>query len=122
MDSKKEIKISPAIGNNLSKILDDNGNEVASSETVVNEKDLQLYYYVLSNTLNNYKTFKENEHIFRNTVACDVCYQLYSVKDEMYELKTDNITLCKSCYDTNQHRDKYSLKNNKMNAETGLRW
>lgn len=118
----KSIQISPATNGKMTKILNDNGDEMTCTETVASEKDLQIYYYVLSNTLKNYKRFKENEHLFRNTDCCDLCYQLYSLKDPMYQLKTDNISLCEACYEKNEHKDNYERKNNSINEHTGLRW
>lgn len=90
---------------------------------VVSDKDLQMYYFTLTNTLKNYKLYKYNTHLFNNTFACDRCYQLYSIKEPRFLHNKNDIVLCEHCLDNiGLSRDNYNKVDNSVNHDTGLRY
>ncbi len=90
----------------------------------ISEAEVQLYYFTVSNTLKNYQRFKANKHMFRNTHACDKCYQIHSVEDDMYIHTVHDITLCEGCFEhiNEPVKNNYDLIRNLVNEETGLKF
>lgn len=86
------------------------------------ERDLQLYYFVLSNTMKNYKMYKDNSHLFRASCACDNCYQIFNVKDNFYKNEEENITLCNGCYEDNEAKEHYKKIEMDVSEKTGYKW
>lgn len=117
---ENSILVTPPSGNQTAKNL---GQDV-SSVKVASEHDVQMYYYVLSFTLKNYKMYKENRNLFKNTLACDRCYQLYSVKDSMNQHKSEDILICDPCFEHVKEPGKsnYYKRKNSVDENTGLRW
>ena len=122
MSGDKVIKVDPPKPGQKDMSVDLSACDDGKKMTVATEKDVQLYYYVLGNTLKNYKMYKENPHVFRNSCACDKCYQVFNVSEGFYGHKDTNITLCSGCWEDNCAKDNYTKLDNEVNPITGLRF
>lgn len=128
MPSEKPVVVSPPKkGQAVQKYDLDAENEV-NTVREPSEMDVQLYYYTITHSLKNYAKIKQHPELYRNSVACDRCYQICSCNEVFYKHKgsegstPQDITLCSTCFDENPEKDKYIEVIRPRNPETGLRW
>lgn len=71
---------------------------------------LQRATSFLSETLKNYKLFKDNEHLFSSTYSCcDCCYQIRPLWNEKridHFNKIHEVLLCSDCFSEMPEEDK----------------
>ncbi len=104
---------------------DDKGNTAIiknNEQKGVTKTDVQAYYFTVAKILKNYLLYKTNQSLFRESVACDKCYQIHSVDDEMYVHRERDITLCEDCFDSTNKNTNYVKKVIEANEDTGLKW
>lgn len=119
--SEKVIKVPPP-SSDKKEMATDLSKQESKTISQASERDVQLYYYVLSNTMKNYKMYKGNEHLFRNSRACDNCYQVFNIKEDWYYHTEKIITLCGACYEDNTIKENYLKYNDDIREETGVRF
>lgn len=88
----------------------------------LSNNDMQAYYYMVSNTLKNYIRYKDHKDLFRDTVACDKCYQIHTKADISFKHASKDIILCEGCFEDVQTKDQYTKQDNSVKDSTGLRW
>lgn len=95
--------------------------ESTHHKNVPNDKEIQLYYYMITNQLKNYKLYSLHPYLYPSYIACESCYGLKH-KDLPYYVHNikNSITLCQECYDNNKSKYNYNKVEEEMDPGTGL--
>lgn len=118
-----ELKKDPKTG--VVKVDKDVKTEEFIKKTIASDADLQLYYYILGNTFKIYKQYKENTHLYRNSGACDKCYQVFFKRDMGFHKHCDlDVCLCSECFEgiEDKFKELYTAVDCAVDDRTGVKF